>query len=178
MIPHTRSSSRGSASGAGSGYETTASKPRLFPALLLLIAAGCFGGKQNPNQDEFFTSGSREADQRAGQRMASSEQLSASSRDADTATSTNGQPVPRDEDKLTLFHRLGGESGIAEIVDDFVARVLADPRLNWQRTGIRKGLLRRQPITEWLPTPENRDFEMVPDFRTSEQVRLFGICWG
>ncbi|MFN4257881.1 MAG: group I truncated hemoglobin [Gemmataceae bacterium] len=33
-------------------------------------------------------------------------------------------PVPRAE---TLYHRLGGEPGIAKIVDDFVAHVVDDP---------------------------------------------------
>jgi hemoglobin len=36
------------------------------------------------------------------------------------------QPVPRP----TLYERLGGVYGIAVVVDDFIDRVMADPRLN------------------------------------------------
>src|SRR5262245_915041 len=42
----------------------------------LAIGSGCAGGKREKKKDEFFTSGSREADQRASQKMAQAEQLS------------------------------------------------------------------------------------------------------
>src|SRR6266550_2013500 len=45
-------------------------------AFVLGLAAGCGGGKAQTKNTDFFTSGSREADQRASQRMAKEEQLS------------------------------------------------------------------------------------------------------
>src|SRR4051794_26803136 len=84
-----------------------------------LFLEGC-GGKQVQQRD-FSTSGNREADQRAEQRIAQDRQL-------------RGQ-TNKDEVKRPLFERLGGETGIRGIVDDFVPRVLADPRVNWERKG-------------------------------------------
>jgi hemoglobin len=46
----------------------------------------------------------------------------------------------------TLFDRLGGEPAIRGIVDDLVARLAADPRVNFNRKGTPR---------EWTPTPEN-----------------------
>src|SRR6266700_4111681 len=51
---------------------------RLFTMLLsalLVVTSGCSGRKPKAQQREFFTSGSKEADQRASQRMAKEEQL-------------------------------------------------------------------------------------------------------
>ena len=48
--------------------------------LLLLgfsTTLGCFSSSKNQQSKDFFTSGSREADQRASQRMAQAEQLAA-----------------------------------------------------------------------------------------------------
>ena len=43
------------------------------------------------------------------------------------------------EGKLALFDRLGGEHGITAIVEDFTPRVLQDPRVNWERKGVKRG---------------------------------------
>src|SRR5882724_10724028 len=94
--------------------------------LACLGALGC--GSQKQEQRGFFTSGSREADQRADQRMASVEQL----------RSGDGLLKPADTQK-PLYDRLGGEKGIIAIVDDFVTRALADPRVNWERKGVKRG---------------------------------------
>src|SRR5450631_1224854 len=55
---------------------------RLLTVWLLSAAItsvlGCGTAKSAKKKDDFFTSGSREADQRAGQRMAKDEQLSGS----------------------------------------------------------------------------------------------------
>jgi hemoglobin len=133
--------------------------PSLAPWLLLALlalSAGCGLGKIRQPQDEFFTSGSREADQRASQRMAKAEQLEGSESGADAAALEDAasQP-PKDVEKRTLYDRLGGEPGIAGIVDDFVSRVLHDPRVNWQRAGLKRGLFRRVPVNSWEATPEN-----------------------
>src|ERR1043165_988364 len=124
-----------------------------FPLLLLASALsamiGCGSGKVGKKKDDFFTSGSREADQRASQRMAKAEQLSGSgegagekgikkaeapkpgANDANSANKTNKAAVV--EGKLALYDRLGGEKGLTAIIDDFMPRVLQDPRVNWQR---------------------------------------------
>jgi truncated hemoglobin YjbI len=107
-----------------------------------LILPGC-GGDTEKKQRDFFTSGSREADQRAEQRMAKSDQL----RGKDAGKQ---EPV-----KLSLFERLGGETGLRQIVDDFVTRALADPQVNWERKGISAGGLLNRKSVEWSPTGPN-----------------------
>jgi hemoglobin len=46
----------------------------------------------------------------------------------------------------SLYERLGGETAIRAVVDDFVARAAADPKVNITRKGT--GM-------EWQATPEN-----------------------
>jgi len=46
----------------------------------------------------------------------------------------------------TLYDRLGGEPAIRAVIDDLVARLAADPKVNFTRKGTPK---------EWNPTPEN-----------------------
>ncbi len=66
-----------------------------------------------------------------------------------------GEPA-KAEKKLTLFERLGGQQGIAAIIEDFIPRVLQDPRVNWSRQGVTVGgFLRRDRSIAWNPTPEN-----------------------
>ena len=111
---------------------------------------GCGSAKSAKKKDDFFTSGSREADQRAGQRMAKDEQLSGAGEGAgeknakkavanksvtDDTKGTN--KAAQVEGKLALFDRLGGEAGITAIVEDFTPRVLQDPRVNWPRKGVK-----------------------------------------
>jgi hemoglobin len=41
-------------------------------------------------------------------------------------------------------------------VDDFTVRALADPRVNWERKGVKRGgLLTRSEPVAWNPTPQN-----------------------
>jgi hemoglobin len=96
--------------------------------------------------DDFHTSGSREADQRAEQRISRTQQM-------------RGQP---DSDrtapgvKASLWERLGGEQVVRPLVDDFVDRVLADPRTNWERRGVSHGgvLGVGSKSSEWLASTE------------------------
>jgi hemoglobin len=131
----------------------------LLLAITVWGLAGCGSSKTTKEKDEFFTSGSREADQRASQRMAKEQQLSGSSEEGDKDKkgkgTTNGEPA-KAEGKVTLFDRLGGEQGINALVEDFTARALEDPRVNWERKGVKRGLLsgRNEPAT-WTATPEN-----------------------
>ena len=113
---------------------------------LLLVLSGCLGGGETSQEEEpFSTSGSREADQRAEQRVGKDQQLRGEG-------SAGEKPA-----QATLFERLGGETGVAAIVDDFVDRVIADPRTNWERKGVKRGgvLGIGGKAAEWSPTEEN-----------------------
>ncbi len=137
--------------------------------LVTVLAATCGGGcrtKAKKQSTDFFTSGSREADQRASQRMAKAEQLDGSGEGAGekgakkaTKPSTEGgtNTAAQTQGKLALFDRLGGEQGITAIVEDFTPRLLQDPRVNFQRSGMkpRGALLRGKQSVAWNPTPEN-----------------------
>lgn len=129
---------------------------------LIAAAAGCAGGKTETKKEKFFTSGSKEADQRASQRVAQDAQIAASTsgekkRQGKTELDGSGAAVTA-EVKQTLFERLGGDQGIIKIVDDFTPRVLQDPRVNWERKGVKRGgfsLLRDKEVPTWQPTPQN-----------------------
>jgi hemoglobin len=116
----------------------------------IVIAVALAGGCANEEKADrsFHTSGSREADQRAEQRVAKVQQLRGEGGDGAQAAS---------DTKKSLYDRLGGETGIAAIVDDFVNRALADPRVNWERQGVEYGGLMgfREKSAEWQPTAEN-----------------------
>jgi hemoglobin len=115
-----------------------------FPVLILALAPliGC-GNKEKEDRD-FHTSGSREADQRAEQQVAKVQQLRGEGGDEAKAA------------KKSLFDRLGGDQGITLIVDDWINRALADPRVNWERKGITQGGISfsRNRSIEWKPTPQ------------------------
>ena len=59
-------------------------------------------------------------------------------------------------EKKTLYERLGSNPGIAAIVEDFITRVMADPRVNFQRVGVTRGglSLHREESMQWNPTPD------------------------
>ncbi len=108
--------------------------------LALLAGVGC-GSKEKQDRD-FHTSGSREADQRAEQRVAKVQQL-------------RGEGGDEAATKKSLFDRLGGEKGINLIVEDWISRALADPRVNWARKGMtRGGFYQRNRSIEWNASPE------------------------
>ena len=119
------------------------SKPIATIGLIAVLLAGC-GGSRDQKDEDFFTSGNREADQRAEQQVAKVEQLrGGEDESAETAT--------------TLYERIGGEAGVKAIVDDFIPRVLADPRVNWERKGVRAGGLLGvgDRSVEWEPNQQN-----------------------
>ena len=115
----------------------------------LPLSGGC--GNEEKKDRDFFTSGSREADQRAEQRVAKVAQLRGEAEDGGKAGDENV--------KKPLYDRIGGEEGIKLIVDDFVTRVLADPRVNWERKGVEHGgfLGVGKRSVAWDPKPENVD---------------------
>jgi hemoglobin len=51
-----------------------------------------------------------------------------------------------EEPRQTLYDRLGGELTVVAVVDDLVARAMADPNVNFTRTGTPH---------PWQPTPDN-----------------------
>jgi hemoglobin len=147
-------------------------------AVALGVVVGCGSAKVGAKKDDFFTSGSREADQRASQRMAKAEQLAGSGEGAGekgvkkavaAKPDDKGDGKPNEdgngetnkaaqvEGKLALFDRLGGEKGITAIVDDFIARTLQDPRVNWDRSGVKRGgfSFKRGRSVAWNATDEN-----------------------
>jgi hemoglobin len=155
-------------SDAGRGIHSLA---LVLLALVITLAAGCGGGKPTKQSTDFFTSGSREADQRASQRMAQSEQLSGTGEGAGEKNvkkavappGTNGAPAgvtnqaAQAQGKLALYDRLGAEAGISNIVSDFTPRVLQDPRVNWDRKGVKQGgfSIHSGKSVTWNATPEN-----------------------
>jgi len=140
--------------------------------LFLIGPTGCGTAKTGRKEQDFFTSGSRDADQRASQRMARDEQLTGSGEGsaekgakkarlatAGTNSTTSGSTNKgaRVEGKLALFDRLGGQPGISNIVADFLPRVLQDPRVNWPRKGVRRGSIfgGKNESGQWQATPQN-----------------------
>jgi hemoglobin len=127
----------------------------LLPCFAISLLAGCGDNAQTKQDKEFFTSGNREADQRAQQRMAQQEQLTGGSNNGGEAAGKNSAVIATG--KKTLYERLGGSDGIDRIVNDFVPRALADPRVNWQRVGVKRGGLsiHRGDSMEWDANPDN-----------------------
>ena len=140
-------------------------------AAALAIVSGCGGRAAQKKNQDFFTSGSRDADQRASQRMAKEEQLSgtgegsgekdvkkAQVNESNTNNMINGTNKPAQaEGKLSLYDRLGREAGISNIVADFTPRALQDPRVNWDRKGVKQGgfsFHAGKPVT-WDATPQH-----------------------
>src|SRR5215203_2847210 len=124
---------------------TSSCRTWFLPSVLipLALAFGC-GNKQTEDRD-FHTSGSREADQRAEQNVAKVQQLRGEG-------GKEGEAA-----KKSLYDRLGVEQGINAIVDDWISRALADPRVNWERKGVKRGglTLSRGKSLEWNPSAEN-----------------------
>jgi hemoglobin len=134
--------------------------PHLVASLIVIaLLSGC--GESTSQKDKgFFTSGNREADQRAEQQMSRSEQLNPAN-EASTPIAA-GQTTSKDHaviatNKRSLYDRLGGDDGIGRIVDDFVDRAMADPRVNWSRTGVKHGgfSVHYNQSEQWSATPEN-----------------------
>lgn len=146
------------------------SKRMLTNMMLVMLAVssgaaftGCGTGRKSTTSKEFFTSGNKEADQRASQRMAQAEQLEGSGEGAGekdkgkkvkeaAGANKEGEKAPQ---KVSLFDRLGGEAGINKIVEDFVPRAMQDPRVNWDRSGVTSGNVFHHVSSKWNPTAQN-----------------------
>jgi hemoglobin len=127
-------------------------------SLLAILAAsalaGCGAAAPQSKKAEFFTSGNREADQRADQRMVKDQQVKTDGGGSASAQKASGDAPTA---KKTLYERLGAENGIKGIVEDFTARALADPRVNWRRTGVKYGgfNIHSNKSMEWDANPAN-----------------------
>jgi hemoglobin len=120
------------------------------PVLMLCILwmNGCTSSEKQ-NKD-FYTSGNKEADQRADQRMAQAEQL-------DGGGEGSGDDAKTTDSKKSLYDRLGGAQGLQLISDDFVTRAMADPRVNFNRKGVVQGgfSIHHDRSMEWDAHPAN-----------------------
>jgi hemoglobin len=100
-------------------------------SFLAAALAACSAGS-NGNGD-VASSGDPEADRRAGLRIGKDEAQA---------------------DRRTLYERLGGEAKIAALVDDMTARVIADPRVNFERKDVKVSWTGAKH-DGWRATPEN-----------------------
>ena len=120
-----------------------------------IVVGGC-GATQTGNEDrQFHTSGNRDADQRAEQRIARDQQLKGKNAAAQDEKSPVAAQAAAAKEK-TLYERLGGEEGIKKLVDDFTDRAMADPRVNWKRVGVTRGGInfKRNVPVEWKPNQD------------------------
>lgn len=101
-------------------------------ALTLLIAGCAANGERG-----ISSSGDPEADFRAAQRMGSDD-------DDDD----------KDGEANTLYERLGGAEAVTALVEDMTTRVIADPRVNFERKDVRINMFGRK-YKAWNPTAEN-----------------------
>lgn len=60
-------------------------------------------------------------------------------------TASDVYGIPRDQARLSLYARMGGEAGMRGLVDDLLWRVQADPRVNFAGQGTGR---------PWVPTAE------------------------
>jgi hemoglobin len=153
--------------------EANVTKAALVAGVALALLVGCGTQSKKQQNAEFFTSGSKEADQRASQRMAKQEQLQGSgegagekgakkSKEAKGGTSeaggaATGKGKVEAAEKTSLYDRLGGQEGIENIVNDFTVRVLEDPRVNFERHGVTRGgiSIHHGQSVAWTNSPQN-----------------------
>lgn len=132
------------------------STPSTCGTLLIatLLATGCASGGPAEKDKTFSTSGSRAADQRADQRMAKEQQIKGGEDEGKKKEADDGAVVA--PAKKTLFESLGGQDGVAKVIDDFVNRINADPQVNFTRKGVKVGGLSfsRGKSLEWQATPQ------------------------
>jgi hemoglobin len=98
-------------------------------AALAAALAGCGGGNGG---------GTRASDEPQPKRTAEE-------RDKDVVDKEQPGDKVGTQDYVTLYDRLGGETGVNALVDDWVARVLADPRVNFERRGTRGAWQANEP---------------------------------
>jgi hemoglobin len=126
--------------------------PRAISIASLLLSlqmfSGCGSSPEAQNKN-FYTSGNKEADERASQRMAQAEQLS--------GQGSGDKPLLAPA-KKSLYDRLGGDQGITTITEDWVTRMLADPRVNFSRQDVTRGglTIHRGDSMHWEASDANK----------------------
>jgi hemoglobin len=119
----------------------------VFASCIALLISGCVASGKKKDKDS-FTSGSPDADRRAENIVPDQD-----SEKTDSKSKKDGTPASAQQ---TLYQRLGEKAGIQRIVDDFIQRVLEDPRVNWTRSGVaKKSWFRSQRAAQWQATPES-----------------------
>ena len=105
---------------------------RTWPFIMIAMVSlsACAGN----GEDTQPSSGDPQADERAEQRVGD-----------DAGGNSANRP---------LYQRLGGTKGIAAIVNDMTDRVIADPRINFERHNVKEGMLRGN-YEPWQPTDQN-----------------------
>ena len=106
-----------------------------IPLLVVVALTGCWG----KGEEGVPASGDPEADLRAEQRVGADER---------------GDAEEGKEKARTLYDRLGGHEAISALVEDVTARVIADPRVNFERANVRVNVLGRK-YKQWQATEEN-----------------------
>lgn len=109
-------------------------RPALATACALLLGAALTGCGSDAERTS-GTSGSADADRRADLRVDSNDRAGES-------------------DDRTLYARIGGEQALRAIVDDMTERVIADPRVNFERRNVQTSWL-GDTYEAWKPTPQN-----------------------
>jgi hemoglobin len=102
----------------------------VFGVLLMLTGCGLSGETRAP------ASGDPEADRRAEMRVGEQDSRGAKSR--------------------PLYERLGGAETITALVDDMTERVIADPRVNFERRGVKTSWIGTK-VKPWEATPAQVD---------------------
>ena len=119
----------------------------LITLTALLLLASC--ASQEQKDRDFTTSGNRDADQRAESRISKTQQMRGEG-------AKEGGINPNANTKASLYERLGGEKGLVAITDDWVQRMMNDPRVNFERKGVKRGGMMgvggREKV--WQPTDE------------------------
>jgi hemoglobin len=128
----------------------------LLLTLAVTLGFGCASTPEKKKKEDFFTSGSPDADRRAEKASPvkkEDKKKAEDLKDDGKKKTATGQEL---EKQVTLYDRLGQTEGIQRIVNDFIQRVLEDPRVNWTRRGVKKKTwFRTTAAPEWSATPEN-----------------------
>jgi hemoglobin len=74
--------------------------------------------------------------------------------DRDEARTGGGDDGKQAREDRTLYDRLGGPAGVAELVNDLTERIINDPRVNFERQNLKRPLLGKK-YQPWHSTPEN-----------------------
>lgn len=126
-------------------------RPFRFACVSLLLAlAAC--SSDGDREASVPTSGDPEADRRADLRV-------------------GAEDGKENKEGKTLYDRIGGEPVLTAIVDDMTTRVLADPRVNFERKDVKVNWIGSK-YDSWDPNPEN-----VARFKT-RMVQFLSLASG